>query len=278
MTSVDARGGGRRQAATSVQRLLDGEPVRRALGPVARDARAHVVVAGLARWRRRRAGAWRRAARATRVAALAAARAAQHEVGRVAIDRPGPPSRTGVVGGRPGRSPGSRIVLLPTPSRPGLRASGRPWVSSPITVTGSRRIRTAFPAPGGEGFARDGSRRPRALQRALATNALGLGGGAAPGVAEPRPRVRCPVAAGLHPGEQSAIAGRSERAARPQVPPHRPLPPAEPRATSGSGFAQRAMRRGSAREGGGESGGGGGVELAEDGDVGCASAGRPERR
>src|SRR2546428_121618 len=48
-------------------------------------------------------------------------------------------------GTRPGRSPGSRIVLLPAPSR-----LSRQWlsrVSSPITVTGSRRIRTAFPGP-----------------------------------------------------------------------------------------------------------------------------------
>src|SRR5207245_4758344 len=45
---------------------------------------------------------------------------------------------------RPGRSPGSRIVLLPAPSQPG---DGQ-WlsrVSSPITVTGSRRACTAFP-------------------------------------------------------------------------------------------------------------------------------------
>jgi len=47
---------------------------------------------------------------------------------------------------RLGRSPGFRIVLLPAPSRPAACwASGFTRVSSPVTVTGSRRIRTAFP-------------------------------------------------------------------------------------------------------------------------------------
>src|SRR5436190_20015253 len=46
---------------------------------------------------------------------------------------------------RSGRSPGSRIVLLPAPSQP--RGQWLVRVSSPITVTGSRRFRTAFPGP-----------------------------------------------------------------------------------------------------------------------------------
>src|SRR5439155_21022930 len=66
----------------------------------------------------------------------------------VEVDEPIPPGlpRRPVDGGtRLGRSPGSRIVLLPAPAR-----LARQWlsrVSSPITVTGSRRIRTAFPGP-----------------------------------------------------------------------------------------------------------------------------------
>src|SRR3989442_7739769 len=60
----------------------------------------------------------------------------------------------------PSRSPGSRIVLLPAPSQP--RGQWLSRVSSPITVTGSRRIHTAFPGalsgPGREQRA-NGSRR-----------------------------------------------------------------------------------------------------------------------
>src|SRR5439155_6007044 len=55
-------------------------------------------------------------------------------------------------GARPGRSPGSRIVLLPAPSRPDGQWRSR--VSSPITVTGSRRLSTAFPGPDGAPGAR----------------------------------------------------------------------------------------------------------------------------
>src|SRR3989442_15330344 len=61
---------------------------------------------------------------------------------------------------RPSRSPGSRIVLLPAPSQP--RGQWLSRVSSPITVTGARRIHTAFPGalsgPGREQRA-NGSRR-----------------------------------------------------------------------------------------------------------------------
>src|SRR5262250_1312368 len=58
------------------------------------------------------------------------------------------PRRPVLMSLRPGRSPGFRIVLLPAPSQP--RGQWLSRVSSPITVTGSRRIRTAFPgAPSG---------------------------------------------------------------------------------------------------------------------------------
>src|SRR5262249_6207206 len=66
-------------------------------------------------------------------------------LGEIACCNPGLPRRPVRSARVPRRSPGSRIVLLPAPF-PASRASGLlVRVSSPITVTGSRRSRTAFP-------------------------------------------------------------------------------------------------------------------------------------
>src|ERR1051326_143388 len=137
---VDARPRKLAHARRHLERLFDGGPLRRTLGAMARDARRHVTVARLRGGDERDVGL--RRVRGDRVAALAAARPAENEQRRHPRVLPRRP-----VGPRcaPGRSPGSRIVLLPAPSRPRERGQWLSRVSSPITVTGSRRFRTAFP-------------------------------------------------------------------------------------------------------------------------------------
>ena len=88
------------------------------------------------------------------VAALSAARAAQDEMGQrwrestrsIRHDHPDPPAKTGMrlpeVGSVSWLSDRPTPHAFPAAAPP---ASGSPWVSSPNTVTGSRRIRTAFP-------------------------------------------------------------------------------------------------------------------------------------
>ena len=110
--------------AHRVPRRLDGEPVRRALGTVAGDPRGHVGVerlgggheghpamaAGEVLARGGSCRSWRRPARGGRSDARSPGSSLEDRSGR---------------SGSPGRSPGSRIALLPTPSRPGAtRASG----------------------------------------------------------------------------------------------------------------------------------------------------------
>ena len=85
--------------------------------------------------------------RGEREATLAAASATEDEVRRSQSSRVLP--RRPVDDVRPDRFPGSRIDLLSAPSQP-PRRHGQ-WssrISSPITVTGSRRLVTAFPTPG----------------------------------------------------------------------------------------------------------------------------------
>ena len=69
---------------------------------------------------------------------------ARRRVPGATIESPGPSLEDRLRRERPGRSPGSRIVLLPAPSQPG-NGQWHSRVSSPITVTGSRRACTAFP-------------------------------------------------------------------------------------------------------------------------------------
>src|SRR5262249_10010655 len=122
-----------------VDGLLDGYPARGALRPVALDALAHVAIGPGGGEEAGRAA--RRAGQRDGVAALAAPRAAEDEVRLVLRGRhPGPPAKTGC-----GASARAGLLALGSPYSPrlpGSSASGhhRPWVSSPITVTGSRRI------------------------------------------------------------------------------------------------------------------------------------------
>src|SRR5262249_30268503 len=107
-----------------VERLLDGGPAPWPLGAVPRDARSQVGVEPL-RGGEKGGGSPRVRAQRQRAQALAASGAAQDELGTMRGRHPDPPAKTGWESRCPGRSPGSRIVLLPTPSRlRRLRASG----------------------------------------------------------------------------------------------------------------------------------------------------------
>ena len=113
------RGAARRAArADEVERLLDGRPGGGPLGAVPRDAGAPCRRRAPRRWPRRRRDRWTHAgrSRAYRLLPLRAPPRMRWESTRgVARTLP----RRPVSGARsPGRSPGSRIVLLPTPSRP----------------------------------------------------------------------------------------------------------------------------------------------------------------
>ena len=106
--------------ADEIERLLDGHPARGPVGAVPRDPRLHVPVERLGGGDERDAIGGERARERGRVSALAAPGAAQDEVRPVACDGRALPRDPEWWCARPGRSPGSRIVLLPTPSRPAL--------------------------------------------------------------------------------------------------------------------------------------------------------------
>ena len=139
-------------------RNLDGAPGWGSLRLVAGDPGRHLLVPGLGRRDERDAPAVRPGA-SDGERALPRADAPQDEdgprahgalgrglrLGEIACGNPGLPRRPVRSARVPGRSPDSRIVLLPAPF-PARRASGLCLrVSSPITVTGSWRSRTAFP-------------------------------------------------------------------------------------------------------------------------------------
>src|SRR5215472_13864261 len=79
-----------------VMGLLHGDPAARTLGLMPLDARAHVRVEGLRRGQERAAKAGGKArCQSQRLAALAAADAAQNEIGAMHEAHPGPPAKTG---------------------------------------------------------------------------------------------------------------------------------------------------------------------------------------
>ena len=140
------------------ERGLDGAPGRGPLRPVSGDPRGHLVVAGLGGGDEDDAPAEGRARERRR--ARSCPRGRPPERGRSGgsrttrawsparrdrVRQPGPPSKTG------SECSGSRQVswLSDRPTPRALPGAARQWVclrvSSPITVTGSRRSRTAFP-------------------------------------------------------------------------------------------------------------------------------------
>src|SRR5262245_47838921 len=122
-----------------LERHLDRGPLRWALRAMPRDATAHVRVERLGR--RHEGDATLGGAPLDGVAALAAARAADHE--ERCDHLPAPPAKTGC-----GSAPGQVSWLSDRPTPRAFPTRSGQWhlrVSSPITVTGSRRLGPAFP-------------------------------------------------------------------------------------------------------------------------------------